>query len=250
MKRAAVGITGLALAAMLVVVPRGAQSQCCGDCNGDGLVTVDEIITAVNRALGSGICTQPGGQRFPASGQTTCWDEHGNVIACSGTGQDGQIQAGGALAYVDNGDGTISDLNTHLMWEKKSADGSIHDKSNEYVWAAAFSTFIGGLNAAGGFTGHTDWRLPNAKELQSIVNYENVDLAVSAAFNANCVLGCTVTTCSCTQSDIYTQSAIYWTATTLAHLPTDAWDVNFTNGSVSFSSKTYSTYARAVRGGL
>jgi hypothetical protein len=224
-------------------------AQCCGDCNGDGQVTVDELVKAVNRALGScqddGICSQSSGQRFPATGQTTCWDTNGNVIACSGTGQDGQIQAGGALAYVDNGDGTISDLNTHLMWEKKSQDGSIHDQSNVYPWADAFGTFIGGLNANGGFAGHTDWRLPNVKELQSIINYQNVDPAVSAAFNVNCAPGCTVTTCSCTQS------GLYWSATSYVPGPFVAWVVGFLNGDVTFIGfKPIFTYVRAVRGGL
>ena len=268
MKKAVVGITSAALATLLMA--GGAMGQCCGDCNGDGQVTIDEIIKAVNRALNGcendGVCnasiatcstqlaqcqsalstcqSQSSGQQFPATGQTTCWDTNGNVIACSGTGQDGQIQAGGALAYVDNGDGTITDLNTHLMWEKKSADGSIHDQSNTYVWADAFSTFIGGLNAGAGFAGHTDWRLPNVKELQSILNYENVGPAVSAAFNANCGAGCTVTTCSCTQS------SFYWSATTYAGGPGGAWWVFFSNGDVGTSGKISNFYVRAVRSGL
>ncbi len=33
-------------------------------------------------------------QAFPATGQTTCWNSQGGVIACAGTGQDGDIQAG------------------------------------------------------------------------------------------------------------------------------------------------------------
>jgi hypothetical protein len=43
------------------------------------------------------------------TGQFTCWDSIGNVISCSGTGHDGELQKGLARAYVDNGDGTISD---------------------------------------------------------------------------------------------------------------------------------------------
>jgi len=221
-------------------------AQCCGDCNGDGQVTIDEILKVVNRALGSTCTPQSGGQQFPATGQTTCWDTNGNVIACNGTGQDGQIQAGGALAYADNGDGTITDLNTHLMWEKKSWDGSIHDQSNGYTWADAFSTFIGGLNAGGGFAGYTDWRLPNVKELESIINYQNFEPAVSAAFNANCAPGCTVTTCSCTQS------LSYWSSTTYQGSPSFAWLVSFGDGGVSGNTKVMSLvslYVRAVRGG-
>ncbi|MGH8864149.1 MAG: hypothetical protein ACREVZ_05825 [Burkholderiales bacterium] len=66
-------------------------------------------------------------QKFPATGQTRCWNSDGNVIPCRGTGQDGDIQAGATLKYKDNGNGTITDRNTKLVWEKKSADGGIHD---------------------------------------------------------------------------------------------------------------------------
>ena len=223
--------------------PPRAVGQCCGDCNGDGQVTIDEILKAVNRALGGTCTSQSGGQRFPATGQTSCWDPNGTVIACSGTGQDGQIQAGGALAYVDNGDGTITDLNTHLMWEKKSADGSIHGWDNPYTWAGAFTTFIVGLNAGGGFAGHTDWRLPNVKELQGIINYQNVVPPVSAAFNANCAPGCTVTTCSCTQS------GGYWSSTTYQLGPNSAWSVFFLDGGMNGNDKRDGLSVRAVRGG-
>src|SRR5207249_5145188 len=68
-----------------------------------------------------------GSSCFPATGQTTCWDSSGNVIPCAGTGQDGDLQKGAPLSYTDNGDGTITDNNTGLMWEKLSMDGSVHD---------------------------------------------------------------------------------------------------------------------------
>src|SRR5262245_44504485 len=134
MRTAVLRTTGLALAVVIGLARGGALAQCCGDCGGDGAVTVEEIVTAVNRALTScsddGICSmtscpaqlaecqddladcrraQAGGQRFPASGQTTPY----------GPGSDGDIRAGAALSYTDNGDGTITDHTTGLMWEKK-----------------------------------------------------------------------------------------------------------------------------------
>ena len=60
-------------------------------------------------------------QKFPSTGQTTCYDNTG-AIPCAGTGQDGEIRAGAKLRYKDNGDGTILDLNILLVWEKKSDD--------------------------------------------------------------------------------------------------------------------------------
>src|SRR4029434_2147304 len=101
-------------------------------------------------------------------------DRHssGTVIACAGTGQDGDLQAGGPLSYTDNGDGTITDNNTGLMWEKQSQDGSIHDVNNTYSWEGAFTEHVAGLNTMH-FAGHRYGRLPNVRERPSIVNYRD-----------------------------------------------------------------------------
>jgi hypothetical protein len=102
---------------------------------------------------------------FPATGQTTCWDDTGAVIPCSSlhglvhTGQDGDTQAGAPLSYVDNGDGTITDVNTGLTWEKQSeGDGSIHDIgiANIVTWDQAVSIHVATLNTPPCFAGHCD----------------------------------------------------------------------------------------------
>jgi len=182
------------------------------------------------------------GQSFPATGQISCWNSLGMVIPCAGTGHDGEIQAGATLAYVDNGDGTVTDVNTGLMWEKLSDDGSIHDKDTGYTWANAFSVKVPALNSAS-FAGHTDWRVPNVKELQSIVNYQNVFPAVSAAFNTSCAASCTVFSCSCTVS------SGYWSSSTYAISTASAWNVYFSDGFAFGSGKSFEYYVRAVRGG-
>ena len=183
---------------------------------------------------------------FPASGQTTCWDGSGNVIPCFGSGQDGDLQAGAALRYQDNGNGTITDLNTGLIWEKKSDDGSIHDKDTMYTWDNAFAVHVAGLNAAN-FAGYQDWRLANVKELQSIVDYETSNPAVThgGPFDDNCLAGCTVLTCSCTAAKFY------WSSTTFVIAPTAAWEVDFmVAGDVNAAAKSDGTLSvRAVRGG-
>lgn len=192
----------------------------------------------------SATCTLEPSHQVVATGQTSCWDSAGSPIACAGTGQDGELQAGAALAYVDNGDGTITDVNTGLMWEKLSDDGSIHDRDTNYTWANAFAVKIATLNSGGGFAGYTDWRLPNYKELISIVNLQNVSPSVSAAFNNGCVAACTVTTCSCTASDVY------WSSSTYADVPSNAWVVLFSDGLGGAVFKSSSFRVRAVRGGL
>jgi hypothetical protein len=200
-------------------------------------------------------------QSFPVTGQTTVYAAR----------DDGAIKAGAALSYADNGDGTITDNNTKLMWEKKDqASGGLHNWANVYSWSGLCSVlttkscgtdadfgvsggackakgpmtifqWVAQLNMGAGFAGHTDWRVPNVKELESIVNYQNFNPAAGAAFNASCSLGCTVATCSCTQS------GDYWSATTFVGSPGYAWGVYFADGDVFDYNKTYEFYLRAVR---
>ena len=61
--------------------------------------------------------------------------------------------------FIDNGDGTVSDYATGLMWQKAD-DG----KARDWEESLAYSEDLE-------LAGHTDWRLPNAKALQSIVDY-------------------------------------------------------------------------------
>ncbi len=179
---------------------------------------------------------------LPATGQTTCWDNSGTVITCAGTGQDGDLQEGAPLAYVDNGDGTVTDVNTGLMWEKLSNDGTVHDKDNTYTWANAFADHVATLNDTR-FAGRDDWRLPNVRELQSIANYQDLLPAVSPTFDDHCSSGCNVTACSCTFD------GDYWSSTSEEVSPSHAWFVDFQDGLVATGSKTGTGPVRAVRGG-
>jgi hypothetical protein len=61
--------------------------------------------------------------------------------------------------FLDNNNGTISDLATGLMWQKTD-DGITRDWSEALIYAENLT-----------LANHNDWRLPNAKELQSIVDY-------------------------------------------------------------------------------
>lgn len=61
--------------------------------------------------------------------------------------------------FIDNGDGTITDLSTNLMWQKADSN-----KAMNWEDALAYAENLT-------FANHEDWRLPNAKELQSIVDY-------------------------------------------------------------------------------
>ncbi len=92
--------------------------------------------------------------------------------------------------------------------------------------------------------GHTDWRMPNRKELESILDLETFSPSVDPVFNTGCVPACTVTTCSCTVS------SSDWSSTSVANVPSVAWVVGFNDGGVGFLDKGFSIFVRAVRGGL
>ena len=184
-----------------------------------------------------------GKMKFPASGQTTAYTaDKNNGAGLDTVPDDGTVEAGATLSYVDNGDGTIKDKVTDLTWEKKSDDGTIHDKDTTYTWDNAFAVHVADLNAMS-FAGHTDWRLPNMKELQSIVDWEMVTPAVDPVFDTDCAASCTVLICSCTPA------SGYWSSSTDAGTPTFAWGVDFNAGSVLNPGKSDSLLVRAVRGG-
>jgi hypothetical protein len=183
------------------------------------------------------------------TGQTQCDQGAGTLGTCPGfpAGQDAALANGASRQYVDNGDGTITDLKTGLMWEKQSRDGTVNDYSYTYTWYNALATKIAALNtmnSGAGFANHTDWRLPNRFELETLVDLGRVVTpAIDPAFNTGCVASCTVTSCSCTQS------GLYWSSTTYQDTPTDAWFVFFLDGYVGSNPKSSNYYVRAVRGG-
>ncbi len=166
--------------------------------------------------------------------------------------------------YVDNGDGTVSDLDTALMWEQETGavgiiltNPPVTDVNNTYTWSTgddladgrAFTSFLATLNNGASTDGgvstpitgclahHCDWRLPSIVELQGIV-----DLSAP---------GCSARTSPCIDPTFGpTQSSYYWSATTFADYPFNAWFVNFLNGTVGVARKTFFDYVRAVRSGM
>jgi hypothetical protein len=150
---------------------------------------------------------------------------------------DGAMQLGVPLQYVDNGDGTVTDLNTGLMWEKKDDSGGLHDKDNTYTWSGdgteeTIWDWIEDVNAEGGtgFAGYNDWRIPNVRELASIVNYGVFNPSIDAIFGP-------------------TAAAAYWSSTTFAGNTNLAWFVNLFGGNVVSGDKALSFFVIAVRGG-
>ncbi len=85
--------------------------------------------------------------------------------------------------FADNGNGTVTDLRTGLVWQRcpvgftfvdngtpslDADDGCTASGTTTFTWQQALQG-AAALNQAGGYAGFSDWRLPNIKELASIV---------------------------------------------------------------------------------
>jgi uncharacterized repeat protein (TIGR01451 family) len=112
---------------------------------------------------------------LPQTGQAVCYDSAGAVIACAGTGQDGEFRAGlpwPSPRFTDNGDRTMTDNLTGLIWAKDAArlnetacyPGQFPDMP---LWWEEALDYIECLNTIN-HLGFNDWRLPNANELESL----------------------------------------------------------------------------------
>jgi hypothetical protein len=121
--------------------------------------------------------------------------------------------------FTDNGDGTVTDNITGLMWQQEDDDVTRN-------WEDSI-TYCEGFSLAG----HADWRLPNHKEHSSIVDISVFNPAIDGIYFPN------------------TNSSGYWLSTTDVDYPDYAWYVNFYNGYVFSRSKSINYYVRCVRGG-
>jgi hypothetical protein len=119
---------------------------------------------------------------------------------------------------ADNGDGTVTDTKTGLMWQQGEAGAM--------TWTDAL-TYCENLQLAS----HDDWRLPNRNELESLIDYSTYDPAINTVAFPGAV------------------SADYWSSTTNANNTVTAWLVYFGNGGVGYSNESHSLNVRAVRGG-
>ncbi len=151
--------------------------------------------------------------KLPDTGQTQSYT--------STFGEDSDYNTFNQPSYTDNGDGTITDNVTGLIWQQ--------GEGGTKTWENAI-TYCEDLSLAG----YADWRLPNKNELNSIIDYERYNPAININFCPDL---------------LYT--SYYWSSTTRASSSSDAWIVGFLYGDVGYylSKPTNNYYVRCVRAG-
>lgn len=185
------------------------------------------------------------------TGQKTCYDDHGTISPPQPDqaffGQDAQHPAN-KPHYRDNGDGTISDLVTGLMWVKA--------RGAKVTWEDAMKNAK--ACRAGG---HTDWRAPSIKELYSLIDFTGEchgPMATSKPFLDTNVFGFAFGDTARGERLIDCQdwSATEYVSTTMNGNPT-VFGVNFADGRIKGypkirrgpdGSRPHTLFVRYVRG--
>lgn len=188
----------------------------------DGMLdsSADTMVVSVFTPIGT----------LPGTGQT------GDYTATFGEDSDYIINP---PSYNDNGDGTVTDNVTGLMWQQQDDDVT-------YNWYEATGTADTTYNPSGATdvcgslrtVGYTDWRLPTVQELQLIADYgENFPTIDQTFFpNTNVI-------------DINGFYEYYWSSTFKPSNPAHAWFVEFAFGGVYTNANFTTKYVRCVRGG-
>ncbi|MDO9530687.1 MAG: DUF1566 domain-containing protein [Deltaproteobacteria bacterium] len=168
----------------------------------------------------------------PKTGQTNAYGR---------TGTDGDLKKGVAWPtprFTDNNNGTVTDKLTGLIWMKNAqAFGAIN-------WVAALTAANGLAEPAKGLTDGSvagDWRLPNVRELQSLIDYGYSGPALPN----------TLGTGKWEEGSPFqgVQSGNYWSSSTTASNVSFAWSVNFLEGYVNYNGQSSNYYVWCVRGG-
>ena len=195
------------------------------------LDAVDADLTAANIKSGVTIFGVAGTlSGVPKTGQTTSY----------AAGDDGDLEKGAAWPnprFTDNVNGTVTDNLTGLIWLKNA-----NCWGAPVNWATALAKANGLANGQCSLTdGSTagQWRLPNVRELQSLIHYGyNFPPLPNTAGTGKWTPG---------NPFLNVQYNYYWTSTTYAPSATYAWRVHLYDGFVSGSGKSGTGYAWAVR---
>lgn len=142
------------------------------------------------------------------------------------TGDDGDYEKGvvsPSPRFTDNGDGTVCDSLTGLMWAKDAnLDNGTMTWNDAIDYANNLSLGNGGCGSCG--TSYTDWRLPNVKELHSLIDFGQSVLSQPALPSGHPFTN--------------VQTDFYWSSTSYVTLVDNAWVINMGNGGVITNYKS------------
>ncbi|MGM0540534.1 MAG: DUF1566 domain-containing protein, partial [Thermodesulfobacteriota bacterium] len=159
--------------------------------------------------------------------QKRCFDSQGQEIACAGSGQDGELgigRKGPSPRFAELAPGMVHDQLTGLVWPKKGV-------SFEYAlrWEEALE-HVRELNRTE-FQGLSDWRLPNRRELRSLISHGRSRPALPGDHPFT-----------------HVQQTWYWTSTSSAMYPAYAWAVHLAGGRMFWNRKDQISMVWPVRG--
>jgi hypothetical protein len=238
MRKAA--LFGVVFGIFILALSNLSFAQCKGDFDCDGVVDGSDLADFAED-YGRMDCPDCIAAPVAKTGQTISYTP----------GDDGALEMGVQWPiprFADNADGTVTDNLTGLIWLKNA--GCTHFFSgddagqNARTWADAL-TAANSLSSSycglsdGSISG--DWRLPNIRELHSLIHYGIYSPAVPN----------TAGTGKWTPGDPFTnlQVAPYYSSTTRAEDTSRAWSVLLHDGNVGNSDKTDVLYVWCVRGG-
>lgn len=161
-----------------------------------------------------------------STGQRLCFDTAGRPVDCAGTGQDGEFRTGEAWPeprFEPQGEALALDRLTGLVWPRTASLGDF-----PMSWTEALSA-VKLMNEENAF-GHADWRLPNRRELSSLVSYSHHRPALP------------------TGHPFTVSQTWYWTSTTADIAPDCAWRVHLEGGRMFYGDKTRDAMVWPVRG--
>ncbi|MDX1959641.1 MAG: DUF1566 domain-containing protein [Leptospiraceae bacterium] len=186
--------------------------------------------TFVNGILSGSIQTFTYSYSVQESGQTLCYNGVGGTISCVGTGQDGEFSNGVARTYTDNGDGTITDNTTSLVWLRCTVGQTGSSCATGFPATGLNWTTATGTTCSSQTTASRIWRLPTSVELETLPDYGTSNPAINTVFFPNTVAN------------------NYWSSTSYTPDTNNAWYVEFSGGLVNFNSKLGMYRVRCVSG--